>query len=161
VTSLAKLTGEKLTGDQGVGKMFAILLVALTKDGQTFFKKYLPGGNNTWQCMVYCFEQMLCYWAWLKQDHYWMANNKEACNAATKSIRIMARQLQQLWPRREGLQWALTKLHEMFHVPQDISFVVLRSISAMELFTAVIPSIMESVLIMIGVMSTGRIMMDP
>jgi hypothetical protein len=71
----------------------------------------------TWQRMVYCFEQMLCYWAWLKQDHYWMANDKEACNAATKSIQIMARQLQQLWPRQEGLQWALTKLHEMFHVP--------------------------------------------
>jgi hypothetical protein len=27
--------------------------------------------------MVYCFEQMLCYWAWLKQDHYWMANDKQ------------------------------------------------------------------------------------
>jgi hypothetical protein len=56
---------------------------------------------------------------WLKQDPYWMANAKEDCNAATKSIQIMARQLQQLWPRQEGLQWALTKLHEMFHVPQD------------------------------------------
>jgi hypothetical protein len=55
-----------------------------------------------------------------KQDHYWMANKKEACNAATKSIRIMARQLQQLCPRREGLQLALTILHEIFHVPQDI-----------------------------------------
>jgi hypothetical protein len=46
VTSLAKLTG-----DQRVGKMFPILLVALTKDGQTIFKKYLPGGKNTWQCV--------------------------------------------------------------------------------------------------------------
>jgi hypothetical protein len=107
----------KLTGDQRVSQMFAMLLVALTKDSQTFFKKYLPGGKNTWQHMVYCFEQMLCYWAWLKQDHYWMANDKEASNAATKSIRIMAKQLQQLWPRQEGLQWALTKLHEIFHVP--------------------------------------------
>jgi hypothetical protein len=115
VTSLARLTG-----DQRVGKMFAILLVALTKEGQAFFEKYLPGGNNTWQRLVYCFEQMLCYWAWLKQDHYWMANDEEACQAAIKSIRIMARQLQTLWPRREGLQWALTKLHEMFHVPRDI-----------------------------------------
>jgi hypothetical protein len=104
VTSLAKLTG-----DQRVGKMFAILLVALTKDCQTVFEKYLPRGNNTLQRMVYCFEHMLCYWAWLKQDHYWMAINKEPCNAATKSIRIMTRQLQQLWPRQEGLQWALTK----------------------------------------------------
>jgi hypothetical protein len=91
LTSLAKLTGDKC--------MFALLLVALTKHGQTFFEKYLPGGNITWQRMAYCFEQMLCYWAWLKQDHYWMANNKESCNAATKSIQIMARQLQQLWPR--------------------------------------------------------------
>jgi hypothetical protein len=32
----------------------------------------------------------------------------------------MAKQLQPLWPRPEGLQWAWTKQHEMFHVPQDI-----------------------------------------
>lgn len=115
VTGLAKLTG-----DQRVGKMFAILLVALTEDGKTFFTKYLPGGRLTWRRMVYCFEQMLCYWAWLKQDHYWMAGDEEACEAATKSIKIMAKQLQVLWPRLKGLKWALTKLHEMFHVPRDI-----------------------------------------
>jgi hypothetical protein len=84
VTSLAKLTG-----DQQVGKIFAILLVALTKDGQTFFEKYLPGGNIHGNAWYIVFDQMLCYWAWLKQDQYWMANDKEACNAATKSIRIM------------------------------------------------------------------------
>jgi hypothetical protein len=72
--------------------MFAILLVALTEEGQSFFTKYLPGGGNTWTQMVYCFEQMLCYWAWLKQHNYWMANDEAA----------------------------LTKLHEMFHVPRDI-----------------------------------------
>ena len=32
----------------------------------------------------------------------------------------MARQLQVLWPRQDGLQWSLTKLHEQFHVPYDI-----------------------------------------
>jgi hypothetical protein len=115
VTTLAKLTG-----DQRVGKMFAVLLVALTEEGKKFFTKYLPGGNVTWERMVYCFQQMLCYWAWLKQDHYWMVGDMDACIAATKSIRIMARQLQALWPRRKGLKWALTKLHEMFHVPLDI-----------------------------------------
>jgi hypothetical protein len=115
VTSLAQLTG-----DQRVGKMFAILLVALTRDGEKFFTKYLPGGSNTWERMVYCFQQMLCYWAWLKQDQYWMAGDDAACAAATASIRIMARQLQTLWPREAGLQWALTKLHEQFHVPFDI-----------------------------------------
>jgi hypothetical protein len=115
VTTLAKLTG-----DHRVGKMFAVLLVALTEEGQKFFTKYLPGGNVTWERMVYVFQQMLCYWAWLKQDQYWMAGDIDACKAATRSIRIMARQLQAFWPRKKGLQWALTKLHEMFHVPRDI-----------------------------------------
>lgn len=113
VTTLAKLTG-----DHRVGKMFAVLLVALTEDGEKFFTQHL--GSVTWRRMVYCFEQMLCYWAWLKQDHYWMTDDIAACEEATKSIRIMARQLQVLWPRRKGLKWALTKLHEMFHVPLDI-----------------------------------------
>ena len=115
VTTLAQLTG-----DQHVGKMFAILLVALTDEGKAFFTTHLPGGNDTWKKMVHCFEQMLCYWVWLKQDHYWLAGDLDACNAATKSIKIMARQLQVLWPRQDGLQWAITKLHEQFHVPYDI-----------------------------------------
>lgn len=115
VTTLAQLTG-----DQRVGKMFAILLVALTEEGEAFFTEHLPGGSDTWNKMVYCFQQMLCYWVWLKQDHYWMAGDMAACQAATTSIKIMARQLQVLWPREEGLQWALTKLHEQFHVPYDI-----------------------------------------
>jgi hypothetical protein len=113
-------TLTQLTGDQRVGKMFAILLVALTLEGEQFFSANLPGGSDTWKKLVYCFQQVLCYWAWLKQDHYWMAGDAEACAAATASIRTMARQLQALWPRQEGLEWLLTKLHEQFHVPFDI-----------------------------------------
>jgi hypothetical protein len=113
-------TLTQLTGDQRVGKMFAILLVALTRDGERFFTKNLPGGQITWRRMVYCFQQILCYWAWLKQDFYWMTSDEDACEAATQSIKLMMRQLQALWPRREGLQWLLTKIHEQFHVPVDI-----------------------------------------
>lgn len=32
----------------------------------------------------------------------------------------MMNQLQSLWPRKTGLLWNLTKLHEQFHVPVDI-----------------------------------------
>ena len=39
---------------------------------------------------------------------------------ATTSIKIMMQQLQALWPRKEGFEWNLTKLHEQFHVPMDI-----------------------------------------
>lgn len=111
---------SQLTGDQRVGKMFAILLVALTREGELFFSKYLPGGHTTWERLVYCFQQMLCYWAWLKQDTFWLATDEAACEYATKSIKIMMGQIQRLWPRKMGLQWLLTKLHEQFHVPRDI-----------------------------------------
>jgi hypothetical protein len=57
----------QLTGDQRVGKMFAIVLVALTRDGEDFFSEHLKGGSRMWKHMLYCFQQILCYWAWLKK----------------------------------------------------------------------------------------------
>jgi len=113
-------TMTQLTGDQRVGKMFAIVLVALTLEGEEFFTKNLKGGSRTWKRMLYCFQQILCYWAWLKKDTYWMVNDIAACKAATTSIKIMMRQIQNLWPREKGVGWNITKLHEQFHVPEDI-----------------------------------------
>ena len=109
-----------LTGDLKVGKMFAICCVASTLEGFNFFKKVFPGGEGTWKKMLYVFQQILCYWAWLKQDNYWMASDMQACDEATASIKIMMQQLQSLWPRKAGLEWNLTKLHEQFHIPFDI-----------------------------------------
>ena len=50
----------------------------------------------------------------------WLANDDEARQSAETSIRKMMEQIQTLWPRRDGLCWNLTKLHEQFHVPMDI-----------------------------------------
>jgi hypothetical protein len=113
-------TITQLTGDLKVGKMFAIVAAACTLEGQHFFEKTLPGGLATWKKMVYVFQQILCYWTWLKQDKFWMVNDHTACQEATRSIKIMMDQLQSLWPREDGLEWNLTKIHEQFHVPMDI-----------------------------------------
>ena len=115
VTSLTNLSGT-----DKVGKMYAITLVALTLEGQNFFSKVLPGGEATWRKMLYCFQQILCYWAWLKQDTFWDCMDTSACEAATRCIRIMMLQIQVLWPRKLGLEWNITKLHEQFHIPFDI-----------------------------------------
>ena len=109
-----------LTGDLKVGKMFAISCVASTLEGEIFFTEVLSGGASTWRKMMYVFQQILCYWSWLKQDTFWMCNDIDSCNKATASIKIMMRQLQSLWPRHAGFEWNLTKLHEQFHVPFDI-----------------------------------------
>jgi hypothetical protein len=98
----------QLTGDQRVGKMFAIVLVALTRDGEDFFSEHLNGGSKTWKRMIYCFQQILCYWAWLKKDTYWMVNDTAACRAAPNSIKIMMGQIQNLWPREKGVGWNIT-----------------------------------------------------
>jgi hypothetical protein len=113
-------TITQLTGDLKVGKMFAIVAAACTLEGQFFFERTLPGGTGTWEKMVYVFQQILCYWTWLKQDTYWMVNDHVACQDALRSIKIMMDQLQSLWPRKDGLEWNLTKIHEQFHVPMDI-----------------------------------------
>ena len=115
VTSLTNLSGT-----DKVGKLFAITLVALTLEGQNFFIKVLPGGEETWRKMLYCFQQILCYWSWLKQDTFWDCMDTNACEAATRCIRIMMLQIQVLWPRKYGLEWNITKLHEQFHIPFDI-----------------------------------------
>ena len=109
-----------LTGDLRMGKLFAISCIASQLEGQQFFIKYLEGGECSWRKMLYVFQQILCYWAWLKQDNYWMVDDMEACQLATASIKIMMRQLQALWPRQDGLEWNLTKVHKQFHMPFDI-----------------------------------------
>jgi hypothetical protein len=107
----------QLTGDLKVAKMFAISCVASTKEGEIFFTSVLEGGAATWRKMMYVFQQILCYWTWLKQDHFWRADDMDACNQATASIKIMMRQLQSLWPRNKGLEWNLTNCMNsfMFH----------------------------------------------
>ena len=109
-----------LTGDLKVGKMFAIVCVASTREGEQLFTSAFKGGASTWKKMLYVFQQILCFWMWLKKDTYWMVDDMAACNQASECIRIMMRQLQSLWPRNSGFEWNLTKLHEQFHVPLDI-----------------------------------------
>jgi hypothetical protein len=65
----------QLTGDQCIGKMFAIVATALTLEGEKFFEKHLSGGHAVWNKMVYVFQQILCYLTWLKQDTFWMVGD--------------------------------------------------------------------------------------
>jgi hypothetical protein len=109
-----------LTGDLKVGKMMAIIAVALTLEGEQFFTQYLDGGEVTWKKMVYVFQQLICYWTWLKQERFWQADDPAARESAAHSIRIMIDQLQAFWPRTTGFKWNITKLHKQMHVAEDI-----------------------------------------
>jgi hypothetical protein len=108
-----------LTGDQKVGKMFAVVVLASTRRGEAFFTAHL-GGSVQWERMLYCFQQVLSYWAWLKQDTYWDCGDDKARDGARAAIDTMIQQMQNLFPRDDGLGWNLTKMHEQRHVPDDI-----------------------------------------
>ena len=70
--------------------------------------------------MLYVFELMLCYWAWLKRDTYWSPGDKNAREAAEAAIDTMISELVKFWPRADGNGWHITKVHEQQHVLQDI-----------------------------------------
>ena len=69
-----------------VGILFAIVIAALTKDGQNALlndARLLP---NQYTNMIEAFELLLCYWAWLKKEEYWDLNDKESLQCAKSSI---------------------------------------------------------------------------
>jgi hypothetical protein len=109
-----------LTGDLKVGKFMPIIMTALTLEGQQFFELVLPDGLDAWRKMTYVFQQIMCYWMWLKQDKFWFIHDSDGHDNASFAIRKMMEQLQALWPRLDGLGWDITKIHEQFHVPVDI-----------------------------------------
>ena len=70
--------------------------------------------------MLFIFQLILCYHAWLKRDTYWVRGDTMAQGLANQAVRTMIVKLQELWPRLAGLGWHLTKLHKQVHVPLDI-----------------------------------------
>ena len=67
-----------------------------------------------------CFQMLLCYWVWLKEDSFWDRKDYDQMHQATNAIRQMLSKILSLCPRDAGQGWNLTKFHEQLHVPDDI-----------------------------------------
>ena len=70
--------------------------------------------------MTYIFQQMLCYWMWLKKEEYWKSEDRHVKAEAKAAISKMLTELKQLWPRASGQGWEKPKFHEQLHIPDDI-----------------------------------------
>ena len=113
---ISKLTD--ITASTNVGIMLTVVVLSLTSKGNHFFNVTL--GPLKAQQMRYVFQQLLCYWMWLKKDFYWKAGDTIAKEAARTEIQTMLAQLVALWPRDRGQGWQTAKHHEQIHVPDDI-----------------------------------------
>jgi hypothetical protein len=111
-------TITKVTASTNVGIMFTVVILSLTDKGAAFFDKIL--GSDKANKMRYVFQQMLCYWVWLKKEFYWKIGDTVAKEAARTAIQTMLSQLVELWPRERGQGWQTAKHHEQMHVPDDI-----------------------------------------
>ena len=111
-------TITNITASTNVGIMFAIIVLSITDKGAHFFDHVL--GPDKANQMRYVFQQLLCYWVWLKKEFYWKVGDTAAKEAARKAIQTMLSQLVQLWPRERGQGWQTAKHHEQLHVPDDI-----------------------------------------
>jgi hypothetical protein len=76
-----------ITANTVVGFMFAVVLAGLTRDGRSLFEDM---DDKTYLNMIYTFESLLCFWAWLKKDKYWKIDaGKEALQTAEHAICIL------------------------------------------------------------------------
>lgn len=111
-------TITNITASTNVGIMFTIIVLSLTSKGSQFFDTVL--GEEKANKMRYVFQQLLCYWVWLKKEYYWKVGDTNGKEAARLAIQKMLVQLVQLWPRERGQGWQTAKHHEQMHVPDDI-----------------------------------------
>jgi hypothetical protein len=108
ITTLTDITANTV-----VGFMFAVVLAGLTRDGRSLFEDM---DDETYLNMIYTFESLLCFWAWLKKDKYWKIEaGKEALQTAEHAICILMGKIKSLWPRNQGCEWKKPKFHETYH----------------------------------------------
>lgn len=101
------------TANTVVGFMFAVVLASLTRDGRELFSEMQ---DDAYLNMIYTFESLLCFWAWLKKDKYWKIESSQASlDRVEHAICILMGKVKTLWPRSSGCEWKKPKFHETYH----------------------------------------------
>ena len=108
-----------------VGAMLAVVLVALTGDGRNTFlrlvrRKDERRKDEVAMDIVYSFEMLLCFWAWLKKDKYWKQRDHASFNEVRRAVSKLMSELQENFKRTKGAGWFIPKLHELLHIANNI-----------------------------------------
>ena len=114
ITSLTEIQAK-----QKVGMMLTVVALSLTRKGIKFFSTVL-GTPRELRNLRGAFQILLSYRAWLHKDKFWTLGDKDAKERARDAIVENLSNFQRMWPRSQGQQWALAKMHEQKHVPDDI-----------------------------------------
>jgi hypothetical protein len=109
-----------LKADDKVGIIFCVVIAALQTEGRNLFMSQSNISDSQYRDILYVFELMLCYGAWLKHDTYWKYNDTLQMYNVQKAIEKLLRQIIHLMPRTTGNNWEIAKMHEQLHVAENI-----------------------------------------
>ena len=99
-----------------VGILFAIVVAALTSEGQDVLLNDAKLTTSQYFNMIEAFELLLSYWVWLKKEEFWDIFDTESMQNAKLAIFKMINCLKHLFPRSSGNEWKIPKIHEQMHV---------------------------------------------
>ena len=70
--------------------------------------------------MLYIFEMLLCFWAWLKKDEYWHRGDEQSLADAKHAIATLLSETIVHFDRSSGQGWSIPKFHELLHIANNI-----------------------------------------
>ena len=110
------------TANDKVGVIFCIVIASLQLAGKDILLNEGRVSDTQYVDILYVFEMMLCYRAWLQLDKYWMRNDREMFKTAQESIEKLLKSIIKLMPRSTGQNWDICKIHEQLHVAENIEY---------------------------------------
>ena len=108
-----------------VGAMLATVLACLTSEGRnTFYSRSRQqdkqSGEQLTLDMLYIFEMLLCFWAWLKKEDYWHCGDEKSLADAKEAIATLLSETAIHFDRSSGQGWSIPKFHELLHIANNI-----------------------------------------
>ena len=88
-----------LKADDKVGIIFCVVIAFLQLEMKEMLSKIVKMSNLQYKIIVYVFQKMLCYCAWLKLDKYWQRGDEVALLSAEEAIEKLLNNIIKKMPR--------------------------------------------------------------
>lgn len=121
-SGISKMTDLK--ADDKVGIIFCIVIAGIQEEGRRIILTKTSVDANMYRNIIYVFELMLCYHAWLKRKKFWECNDKDTMYNAQMAVEKLLQEIIKLIPRSTGNNWEISKIHEQLHVVENIHLLV-------------------------------------
>ncbi|HEY9299394.1 MAG TPA: hypothetical protein VIQ31_24145, partial [Phormidium sp.] len=111
-----------LKADDKVGIIFCVIVSFLQLEVKEILINIAKMEDEKYVDILYIFEMMICYRAWLKQDKFWKRDDKYSFLTAQEAIEKLLHSIVKLMPRSTGNNWDISRIHEQLHVAENIKF---------------------------------------